>query len=171
MTGPPLATIREARPSDLAAALPLWLALHHEHESLDPRYRLADDAGARWSADFREWTRSRTSRVWLAVGVSASHPGGRSEPAGLVTAHLYVPTPTFEPESLVHVDDLFVAPGARGTGLGARLLDHARQWGAAQGATQLRAGVLAANAAGRAFWTRQGTQDFSVTVTMPVGDG
>ncbi len=156
------ATIREARPSDLAAALPLWRALHGEHESLDARYRLADDAGARWSTDFREWTRSRTSRVWLAVGAGA--------PVGLVTAHLYVPTPTFEPQSLVHVDDLYVAPAARGTGLGARLLDHARQWGAAQGATQLRAGVLATNAAGRAFWTRQGAQDFSVTVTIAMGD-
>ena len=163
MTGAPHAVVREARPSDLAAALPLWLALHHEHQALDPRYRLADDAGARWSADFREWTRSRTSRVWLAVD------GG--EPVGLVTAHLYEPVPTFEPQPLVHVDDLFVDPSARGTGLGARLLDHARRWGAAQGATQLRAGVLATNAAGRAFWTRQGAQDFSVTVTMPVGDG
>lgn len=161
MTASSRAVVREARPSDLAAALPLWRALHREHESLDARYRLADDAGARWSADFREWTRSRTSRVWLAVGAG--------EPVGLATAHLYVPVPTFEPQSLVHVDDLFVAPGARGAGLGARLLDHARQWGASQGASQLRAGVLAANAAGRAFWTRQGARDFSVTVTIGVG--
>ena len=156
------AAIREARPSDLAAALPLWLALHAEHESLDARYRMADDAGARWSADFREWTRSRTSRVWLAVAV------GR--PVGLLTAHLYETVPTFQPQSLVHVDDLYVAPEARGTGLGVRLLDHARQWGAGLGATQLRAGVLAANADGRAFWARQGAEDFSVSVTVGIRD-
>ena len=153
-------TLRAARPSDLDAALALWQALHREHQALDPRYRLADDAAARWSTDFREWTRSRTSQIWLAFG---------PVPVGLVTAHLYETVPTFEPQSLVHVDDLYVVPEARGAGVGAALLDAVRVWGAAQGATQLRAGVLAANAAGRAFWQRQGAQDFSVSVTMPMG--
>ena len=154
--------IRPARPSDLAAALPLWLALHDEHQALDARYRMAPDAGARWSADFREWTRSRTSGVWLAVGAGP--------PVGLLTAHLYQTAPTFAPVSLVHVDDLYVAPAARGTGLGVRLLRHARQWGEGLGATELRAGVLAANADGRSFWARQGAEDFSVSVTLPLGD-
>ena len=151
-------TVRVARPSDLAPALALWQALHDEHQSLDGGYRLAGDAAARWSADFREWTRSRTSRIWLALDA------GR--PAGLLTAHLHETVPTFEPVTLVHVDDLYVAPAARGAGLGARLLAGARRWGAENGATELRAGVLAANAAGRAFWAAQGARDFSVTVTL-----
>ena len=154
--------VREARPSDFAVALPLWQALHAEHEALDVRYRLADDAGARWSADFRVWTRSPTSRVWLAVRAA--------EPVGLLTAHLYEPAPTYRPQRLVHVDDPFVAPEGRGAGVGARLLDEARAWGVAEGATQLRAGVLAANAAGRAFWTTQGAEDYSVTVAIPIRD-
>lgn len=153
-------TVRPAQPSDLPVALPLWLALHREHEARDPRYRLADDAAQRWGTDFRTWTRSRADRVWLALD------GG---PVGLLTAHLYEPTPMFRPHGLVYVDDVYVAPEARGRGVGALLLDAARQWGEAEGATQLRAGVLAANAAGRAFWERQGAADYSVTVTMPLG--
>lgn len=153
------ATIREARGSDVEAALALWAALHREHEARDPRYRLSDDAAARWRTSFRDWVRSPGSRVWLGLD------GG---PVGLLTAHLYEPAPTYRPHLLVHVDDLYVAPRTRGTRLGTRLLEAARAWGLEAGATELRAGVLAANAAGRAFWERQGAEDYSVTVTMPV---
>ena len=57
---------------------------------------------------------------------------------------------------MVYVDDLYVAPAARGQRLSSRLLDEARAWGYAQGATELRAGVLAANATGRHVWAREG---------------
>lgn len=155
--------IREARPSDLAVALPLWEALHREHEARDPRYRLSDDAARRWSTDFRDWARSDGSRIWLAVD------GGQA--VGLLTAHLYQPAPTYRPRLFVHVDDLYVAPDLRGSGVGRQLLDAARAWGRTAGAEHLQAGVLATNEAGRAFWTRQGAEDYSVTITLPLGDG
>lgn len=154
--------IREARPSDLAVALPLWEALHREHEARDPRYRLSDDASRRWATDFRDWARSDGSRIWLAFDAG--------QPVGLLTAHLYQPTPTYRPSLFVHVDDLYVAPEVRGSGIAHRLLDAARVWGREAGAEHLQAGVLALNAAGRAFWNREGTEDFSVTVTLPLGD-
>lgn len=152
-------TIRPARSSDLPAALALWIALHREHEAQDDRYRLSDDATSRWSADFRTWTRSATDRVWLGLDAGA---------VGLLTAHVYEPAPVFAPVRMLWVDDLYVAPGARRAGLAARLLDAARQWGHEVGATELRAGVLATNAAGRAFWSRHGAADLSVTVRMPL---
>lgn len=150
--------VREARSSDLPVALALWSALHREHEARDPRYRLADDAEARWSTDFRDWTRADGSRVWLALDAG--------QPVGLLTAHLYQPAPLYREYLLVHVGDLYVAPEARGEGLASVLLDHARAWGRGKGATQLQAGVLAVNAVGRAFWTSQGAEDYSVTVSM-----
>lgn len=153
-------TVRLARPSDLPVALPLWEALHREHEAQDARYRLADDAAQRWATDFRTWTRSDRDRVWLAVD------GGRG--IGLLTAHHYEPSPVFAPDSMIYVDDVYVEPAARRTGLARRLLDEARQWGAAVGASHLRAGVLAQNPAGRAFWEQAGAVDFSVTVTVPL---
>lgn len=153
-----MSEIREARPSDLAVARPLWDALQRDHAERDDRYRLSDDAGQRWAADFREWTRSRMSRVWLALDAGTA--------VGLLTAHLYEPAALYEPSLLVHVSDLYVAPPARGTGVARALVDAARQWGRAEGARQLRAGVLATNTAGRAFWSQAGAADFSVTVTM-----
>ena len=154
-------TVRPARPADAAVALALWTALHREHEGQDARYRIADDAARRWSTDLRDWLRSPRDAVWLGLA------GGT--PAGLLTAHLYETTPMYAPVSLVYVDDLYVRPEARGRGLGRRLLGAARAWGAERGATELRAGVLAANGAGRAFWAREGAADFSVTVTLPLG--
>ena len=153
-----MTTVRTARPSDLEAALPLWRALHREHESLDARYRMSDDAPSRWTTSFRDWTRSASSRVWLAL------EGGAA--VGLATAHLYEPAPMYRPSLLVHVDELYVSPAARGRGTGARLIGEARAWGVSQGATELRAGVLATNAAGRAFWDGQGARDYSVTVAL-----
>ncbi len=153
-------TVRQARPSDVPVALELWRALHREHEARDPRYRLSDDAALRWQTSARDWTRSASDRIWLGFDGAAA--------VGLLTAHLYEPAPMYRPHTLVWVDELYVAPAARGRGLAGRLLDEARQWGATEGATELRAGVLAANAAGRAFWARQGATDYSVTVAAPL---
>ena len=155
-------TIRRAVRSDREAAVALWRALHREHEAQDARYRLSDDAAARWATDFGTWTRSDADRVWLAERAGA--------PVGLLTAHLYAPAPTFQPALMVYVDDLYVAPAARRAGAAALLLDEARAFALANGATEIRAGVLAQNPAGRAFWRRHGAADFSVVVTIQVQD-
>lgn len=154
-------TIRAARPSDRDAAVALYAALHRHHEALDPRYRLADDALSRWATDVRDWTQSRADAVWLAMS-----PAG--DAFGLLTAHLYEPAPVFRRHTLVWVDDLYVAPAARGRGVARRLLDAARAWGRERGAVELRAGVLAANVDARRFWAREGAADFSVTVVAPL---
>lgn len=150
--------IRRATRADCDAAVALWTALHHEHEALDARYVLADGAASRWAADVAEWVRSDADRVWLADA------GGTA--VGLLTAHLFTPAPTFATALMVWVDDLFVAPETRGQGIGQALLDEARVWAHGVGATEIRAGVLAANPGGRAFWAREGATDVSVVVTV-----
>jgi len=164
-------TIRLARRTDAPAALVLWQALHAEHESQDPRYRMSGDAAQRWTTDFRDWTQGAGHRVWLAeVASPVSETAQRV--VGLLTAHLYQPAPTFEPYTMVYVDDLYLAPAVRGKGVAHRMMDEVRAWAQESGATEIRAGVLAANAAGRAFWARQGAADFYVTVTARVkGEG
>lgn len=160
-------TIRRAVPSDRPAAVALWTALHREHEAQDARYRLADDAAARWVTDFGTWARSDADRIWLALDDGAPDEA----PVGLLTAHLYTPAPTFAPSLMVYVDDLYVAPRARGLGVAGGLLDEARAWAFASGATEVRAGVLASNPAARAFWAREGGVDFSVVVTVDLRGG
>ena len=158
--------VRRAVLSDRTAAVALWTALHREHEAQDARYRLAPDAADRWATDFGDWTRSDGDRVWLAE----TPPEEGGAPVGLLTAHLYTPAPTFEPALMVWVDDLYVAPHARRRGAAGLLLDEARIWAHSHDAGEIRAGVLSANPAGRAFWARQGAADFSVVVTIPLGE-
>ncbi len=155
--------IRRATRDDRAAAVLLWTALHREHEALDARYVLADGAATRWATDVAEWVRSDADRVWLA--------DADGHTVGLLTAHLYTPAPTFAPGLMVWVDDLYVAPSARGRGVGRLLLDEARIWAHGVGATEIRAGVLATNPGGRAFWAREGASDVSVVVSIPLTDG
>ncbi len=154
-------TIRRATRADRDAAIALWTDLHREHEVLDARYRLAVDAADRWATDFRTWAESDADRIWIATL--------DGDAIGLLTAHLYTPAPTFAEALMVYVDDLYVAPPARRRGAAGLLLDEARAWAYGAGATELRAGVLAANPAARAFWTRQGGADFSVVISVPLG--
>ena len=154
------AAVRRARAADLAAAAALWRRLQAEHEARDARFRLDEDAALRWHGDFRTALRSELHRVWVAEAPS----GGL---VGLLSAQLAEPAPVYAPSLFVFVSDLIVAEAWRGRGLGSALLDRARAWGVAEGAADLRAGVLA-DGDGRGFWARQGARDYSVVVTMPL---
>lgn len=152
------ARVRAARPSDRADAVELWLALHREHEALDPRYRLDASAASRWRADVGEWIRGDAAAVWLAEADGA--------PVGLLVAHRYEPAPIYAPRPILFVSDLYVRPAHRRSGVAAELLTAARDWGASGGMTQVQVGVLAANAGALAFWERAGATPYSVTMTI-----
>ncbi len=151
-------TIRRAGRADTAAAVALWAQLQAEHTALDPRHRPSASARDRWQTDFGVWTESDAHRVFVA--------DADGEVVGLVTAHPFWPAPVYEQALEVYVTELVVRPSHRGQGVGAALLAEVRSWAQAQGATQLRAGVLSRNAGGRAFWEREGGDDLFTTVTL-----
>lgn len=165
----PEATIRRARRADEAEAVGLWRLLQAGHEAQDGRYRVSGDAAARWATDFRTWVRAHTARVWVAEAPAPEAPGARL--VGLCTALLADPSPMYRGGSFVFVGDIVTAPAWRGRGLGHRLVREARAWAREVGAAEIRAGVLATNPAGRRFWAREGADDFSVTVTIPLERG
>ena len=158
MTG---VTIRPASRGDLDGALALWTLLQREHEAQDPRYRMAGDAAARWTTDFRTWTRGHSSGVWVAEEADGTL-------VGLLTAHLAEPAPMYQGEPFVFVGEIVVAAGWRGRGVGGALLNAARDWGREVGAKEIRAGVLAANSPGQRFWEQEGGRAFSTTVIVPL---
>ncbi|WNV74898.1 GNAT family N-acetyltransferase [Geodermatophilus sp. DSM 44513] len=110
---------------------------------------LADGYPGRWPADPAAWLDPPdTAEAWVA------------ERAGAVTGHVVV---TRAPDGLAAVTRLFVAPDARGHGLGAVLLDVVRGWaGAAR--TGLVLDVVDGAAAAVGLYERQG---WSLVGTRP----
>lgn len=139
----------------------MWRALHAEHEAMDPRYRLSDEASSLWANDFQEWVEDDQHAYLVAQAPDGSL-------VGLLVAHLMVTTPVYAAELFVHIDDLFVDPAVRGRGVGTRLVEAARAWAGEQRVTTLRVGVLAMNSEGLAFWRRRGGDDMSVSITLSV---
>ena len=163
---PPLAgrerpSIRPARREDRAACVALWQALQAEQAAMDPDHRLAPDAATRWRADFDAWVRSRVDAVLVA------ERGGAL--VGLITAHPHRPPPLYADRLLVWMDDLYVAPGARGLGVGSALLDAAEAFARSLGAEGVEAGIRTANAPMRALWERRGGRETAVMGAKTLG--
>ncbi len=155
--------VRPARHQDLRACVRLWRDLQDEHEGMEPRLRRSDSAEERWSNDFRVWVRSPAHGVFVAEV--------EGECVGLVTAHPYWPAAVYEERMEVYVNELFVAPAARGRGLGRELIRAVIHWARGQGVSQVRAGVLECNPEALSFWKRVGAQPFFTTVTVPTNSG
>lgn len=159
MTAPPEAPeIRRARPEDGPRVAALWLALLDEQSRLDDRFAPAADARTRWAADWPERVRDDGRRILVAERGEAL--------VGFVTAARWWPAPVYAGGGEVYVDELYVEPGARGEGVGTRLVEAVRAWSEASGAVRLRLGLLAANGDGRRFWARQGARAFTETHTI-----
>lgn len=154
--------VRRAVPADRAALADLWATLLAEQAALDVRLAVAEDAAKRWANDFPEWIRADVRRLFVA------ETGG--EVVGFVSAQPWYPPPIYAPFTAVYISELYVVPSARRQGVGRDLVAAVQDWAVAFGATQIRLGVLAGNAAGMAFWAAVGGTPFSTTVMVPVGD-
>ena len=60
-------TYRPAVAADADILCGFWLALMREHEAMDPRLVLAEDAGIRWKNDYYHWLEDTTCKIMVAV--------------------------------------------------------------------------------------------------------
>ena len=74
--------IREGRTADGAAVGAMWRELMAMHQSLDARFIVAPDGEARYIRHAQEMTRSRDSRVLIAVFLMPSNGWAKSIPSG-----------------------------------------------------------------------------------------
>lgn len=88
-----------------------------------------------------EWLRDPHAQWWVAAT-------GDGVDVGLLCGRLE--------ESGVHLVSMWVAPEARGAGVGSRLVDEAVAWARAAGAAEVRLWVVDANHAARALYARKG---------------
>jgi GNAT superfamily N-acetyltransferase len=138
--------VRAARPADapVLAAMVAALAAHHGEASAATVATLARDLFA------------PGAEIWLAALVAerAASGGGGGTPVGY--AVVFRAYPVQLAELAVVVEHLYVAPEARGRGVGAALLRACRAQGRAWGCAQLVVAARADNAAAQRFYERQG---------------
>ena len=127
---------------------------------LDSRFSPSEDALQRWMNDFPVWVARDSRRIYVADEDGAVR--------GFISAERWSPPPIYREVSEVYIDELYVHPDHRRRGLGRALVSEVTSWAREVGAHRVRAGTLAANSEGRAFWERVGASAFTVTYTMDV---
>lgn len=150
-----MSEIRRAKAADRDNVVRLWMDLLRSQGEIDGRYAPADDAEVRWRNDFDEWL-DRDSRRLLVAVVD-------DQVRGFITAERWAPPPIFRLSLEVYVDELYVEPKFRRSGIGSSLISAIKQWAEELGAERIRAGVLASNEDGGAFWAAAGGEVMSVT--------
>lgn len=158
MSSAPEIHLRKAEAQDVDAVCNLWMSLMREHEALDARFVLSDDAMQRWKNDYPLWIEDRTRKVLIAELAG--------DVVGYIQAHRRLEPPIFQEKPEVFIDEIYVMPDARKKRVGVQLLEVVRQWSSQVGASHIRFRVLAANQEGIAFWEQQGAQSMYVNYTI-----
>jgi len=156
-----MSQIRLARAADKDDVVRLWMDLLRSQGEIDQRYAPADDAEVRWRNDFDEWLDRDSRRLFVAVV--------DDQVRGFITAERSAPPPIFRLSSEVYVNELFVEPDSRRSGIGSSLISAVKKWAEELGAERIRAGVLASNEDGGAFWAGAGGEVMSVTFGIDLG--
>jgi ribosomal protein S18 acetylase RimI-like enzyme len=143
---------------------PLWVALKAHHTAVlptegDPR---SDDEGwAIRSGNYREWIKEDDAFFTVARVVATGAPVAYAFTTMLSAGPTW-PTPS----RLGYVESLVVAPSERGGGLGRRMLQAVWDQVQTVGGSEIRLGVIAANAPARAFYEAIGFEAFEVTMRV-----
>lgn len=145
-------TVRRARLEDIEAITPLWLDMMREHESRDPRFKLATSPEAAYKGQFREMIENPDTAVFLA------EEEGRA--VGYLMALVLRNPPFFPNNSYGFVAEMAVAPDFRRTGIGRRLWDRALGWFRRKGVQNVQLNVSRANESGMRFWNSVGFREF-----------
>lgn len=150
-----MAAVRDGRPEDLEALLPLYDALYRELNGFGLAFTLSPE-GMRGALSAQ--LRSKLCLVSVAEenGVLAGFLS-----AGILRIDRKLSLPGTHTLGMIH--DLYLRPEHRGRGLARALLDRAEDWLAGQGVTLVQCQVVEGNAPGTAFWARQGYAPTSTT--------
>jgi ribosomal protein S18 acetylase RimI-like enzyme len=147
-------TVRPGRRDDDAAAARLWVMSAEEHTLYDAVYTTAPNA-------------EKVMRRFLADLSSSSHSclfvaESDGEVVGFLSGELREGSPAFSPKIWATVEDVYVAPDHRSSGIGRALFEACQDWAREKGANGVSLQVAAHNTRARKFYEELGFREVSV---------
>lgn len=156
-------SIRQLAGADeLELVAPLWKALQAHHLSVGTIDVPARDPEASWAVRRAMYERGLAKDAWLWVAEQGGQPLGYAyvEPGGAWA--------TWDAGPTANLETLVVAPGARGGGIGERLVQTAADACRAAGFTHLGVGYIEGNDRAAAFYAREGFTPVERVLAMPL---
>ena len=147
-------TVRPGRRDDATAAAWLWVMSAEEHTLYDAVYTTAPNA-------------EKVMRRFLADLSSSSHSclfvaEVDEEVVGFLSGELREGSPAFQPKTWAAVEDVYVTPDHRSSGIGHALFEACQEWARERGANGVSLQVAADNTRGRKFYQELGFREVSV---------
>ncbi|AKU08340.1 GNAT family N-acetyltransferase [Haloferax gibbonsii] len=164
--------IRPLRAEEVDALVDdLWLPFAEEMGDIDDHDALAEDADVRAEAlDYRtEQAEAENTRMFVAVAAAGAEPDSAERSLrGYVTVADADSPPVFARGSVAKVKELYVAPEARGEGVGTELLERAHEWGRDRGCERAALSVHADNDAARSCYESMGYETRYLKLDRPL---
>ncbi|ELZ66407.1 GNAT family N-acetyltransferase [Haloferax sp. Atlit-10N] len=148
----------------------LWLPFAEEMGDIDDYDALAEDVDVRAEAlDYRsEQVEAENTRTFVAVAAAEESDSAERSLRGYVTVADADSPPVFARGSVAKVKDLYVAPAARGEGVGTELLERAHEWGRDRGCERAALSVHADNDAARSCYESMGYETRYLKLDRPL---
>lgn len=150
-------SIRKALSGDLEALLPLIKAIDAHHVEIMPENFKAFDGPTRPMELLEKKVASPDNALFIAL--DGSNVVGFVDVQKSATA----PYPMFIQKDFALLDNLYVAPEFRGTGLAHTLLEKAKEWAKEQRFTSLQLKVYNKNEGAIRFYQKEGLMPLSTT--------
>lgn len=149
-------SIDRGGPDDIDSLRELWLQLHHHHQEIGPQSGTFTDDETSWSvraSNYRRWMADEGSFLLLArdgeelVGYAlvAVSPGSDEDRDAWVV-----------PDRVAEIETMVVAEGARGRGIGGRLLDEVDAELERMGITEVAVGLIPGNDGAQRLYEHHG---------------
>lgn len=149
-------SIERGRASDIDSLRELWLQLHHHHQVIGPQSGTFTDDETSWkvrASNYRGWMADEGSFLLLArdgeelVGYAlvAVSPGSDEDRDAWVV-----------PDRVAELETLVVSDGARGKGIGSRLLDEVDAELERSGISEVVVGLIPGNDGAQRLYERSG---------------
>jgi GNAT superfamily N-acetyltransferase len=155
-------TIRPFDPARDARSLRQCIIEHQDfHRDLEPSWPAGEPIAAEYLTYLEQECSLRNGCILIA------HDGQDAAGFVCVVASTRGAAPD-DPDPYAWIQDIFVMPGWRRRGVASLLLAEAEQFARAQGARQLRLGVLDRNPDARMFYERHGFREYTHVLTKPL---